>query len=218
MSDLDDLAAVGRSGSDPLFATSGSNAPGDVSKRPPQSVVDAWNSALNAAKLDKAAHDAGWQPISPKPWPVEGGGAPGQSDADYAATARDVAAQRVGQTVQPVAGRPTAPVSETELSQEHGTHGWWGETAIAWLGGAGLASDAAKYSSVAATIGFNLSNIANSRIYTNGWHGNQYVWAGRIASGPSGWVGEWPAFRRFSMWRAGRPVMFPHRNWRPILE
>jgi hypothetical protein len=79
-----------------------------------------------------------------------------------------MSARRVGQTVQPVAGRPTAPVSETELSQEHGTHGWWGETAIAWLGGAGLASDAAKYSSGAATIGFNLNNIANSRIYTNG--------------------------------------------------
>jgi hypothetical protein len=94
-----------------------------------------------------------------------------------------VAAQRLRQAVQPVAGRPTPPVSETELSQEHGTHGWWGETAIAWLGGAGVASDVAKYSSGTATVGFNLNNLAKSRIYSNGWHGNQYVWAERIASG-----------------------------------
>jgi hypothetical protein len=127
-------------------------------------VVDAWNSALNAAKLDEAAQDAGWQRISSEPWPAEGGDAPGQSDADYATAARDVAAQRVRQ-------------------------------AVASLGGAGLTSDVAKYSSGTATVGFNLNNLAKSRIYPTGWHGNQYVWAGRIASAAErigkGMAGVW---------------------------
>jgi hypothetical protein len=70
MSDLGDLAV----GSDTLPTASilpdsaSINASSDVSKQPPQSTVDAWNLAFNAAT--KTTQDAGWQPVSPKIWPA----------------------------------------------------------------------------------------------------------------------------------------------------
>ncbi|MDE2014778.1 MAG: hypothetical protein KGJ75_17820 [Alphaproteobacteria bacterium] len=61
-----------------------------------------------------------------------------------------------------------------------GESGWYNgiDTAI---GGVGVLSDATKYSAGAATLGINLRNIFNSKIYANGWGGNQYVWATGIA-------------------------------------
>jgi hypothetical protein len=53
-----------------LPSSSTSNAPTDISKQPLRSAVDAWNLASNAAKA-RAAQDAGWQPVSPNPWPTE---------------------------------------------------------------------------------------------------------------------------------------------------
>jgi RHS repeat-associated protein len=59
----------------------------------------------------------------------------------------------------------------------------WYEPGSAVIGGLGTASDAAKYSAGAATVGINLRNILKSKIYTNGWRGNGSVWAGRIMVG-----------------------------------
>jgi hypothetical protein len=63
-----------------------------------QSTVDAWHLAFNAAKLAKA-QNAGWQRVSPNPWPAE------------AASLRNSQHRRLDFAFAPSNAEPTAPAA-----------------------------------------------------------------------------------------------------------
>lgn len=64
-----------------------------------------------------------------------------------------------------------------------GTDGGWFEGTSTFVDGSGLLSDVTKYTLGAATLGINLNSVLRSKIYMNGWGGNQFVWAGKIGVG-----------------------------------